>query len=153
VGGSVGSLGYNFGSQSFNANLHPKLGFFIFDDIAVGVGATVGLSTVKGLDKIWSYGFVPFARYYFPEMVSSTGRFFGEMELGISGSTGTSDASLLGGLRAGYAQFITNNVALEGTFGYSYSKANLNRGDAITGLGIGIGFQIYFVGAINRQPL
>lgn len=150
VGGSVGSLGYNLSSDSFNADFNPKLGFFVFDNIAFGIGGTWGLSTVKGMDKVWSYGIVPFARYYLPEGRSGTGSFFGEVEAGISGSTGTSNASFLGGLRAGYAQFITNSIALEGTLGYSYSKANIRRAAAVTGLGIGVGFQIYFIGAPNR---
>lgn len=150
VGGSLGSLGYNFSSESFNVSLNPRLGFFVMDNIAVGVGAVVGLSTLKNSDNIWSYGVVPFARYYFPEGASVTGRFFGEVEAGISGSTGTSDASFLGGVKAGYAHFITNSVALEGTLGYTYSKANINSGSAVTGLGIGLGFQIYLPGGRNR---
>lgn len=150
VGGSLGSLGYNFSSESFNLNLNPKLGYFVLDNVAVGVGAIVGLSTMQDDDNIWSYGLVPFARYYFPEGASVTGRFFGEVEAGVSGSTFASDASFLGGVKAGYAHFITNSVAIEGTLGYTYSKANISSGSAITGLGIGLGFQIYLPGARNR---
>lgn len=150
VGGSVGSLGYNFTSESFNANINPRLGFFVVDNIAVGIGAIVGLTTMKEDENIWSYGVAPFVRYYFPEGASATGRFFGELEAGVSGSTGTSGASFLGGIRGGYAHFITNSVALEGTFGYTYSKANVSSGPAVTGLGIGLGFQIYLPGSRNR---
>lgn len=150
VGGSLGSLGYNFSSESFNVNLNPRLGFFVMDNIAVGVGAVLGLSTFEQQDNIWSYGVAPFARYYFPEGASVTGRFFGELEAGISGSTGASAASFLGGVRAGYAHFITNSVAVEGTFGYTYSQANISSGAAVTGLGVGLGFQIYLPGARNR---
>jgi hypothetical protein len=149
VGGNIGSLGYNFSTESFNANINPRVGFFILDNIAVGVGAVVGLTTLENEDNIWSYGLVPFARYYFPEGASPTGRFFGELEAGVSGSTGTSDASFLGGVRAGYAHFITNSVAIEGTFGYTFSKANISSGSTVTGLGIGLGFQIYLPGSIN----
>lgn len=150
VGGGLGSLGYNFTSESFNVSLNPRAGFFVVENIAVGVGAVLGLTTMKNSDNIWSYGVAPFARYYFPEGASATGRFFGEVEAGISGSTGTSDASFLGGIKAGYAHFVTNSVALEGTLGYTYSKANINTGSAVTGLGIGLGFQIYLPGGRNR---
>lgn len=150
VGGSLGSLGYNFSSESFNVNLNPRAGFFVVDNIAVGVGAVLGLTTLQHSDNIWSYGVAPFARYYFPEGASVTGRFFGEVEAGISGSTGASDASFLGGVRAGYAHFVTNSVAVEGTLGYTYSQANISSGSAVTGLGIGLGFQIYLPGARNR---
>lgn len=150
VGGSLGSLGYNFSSESINVNLNPRAGFFLMDNIAVGVGAVVGWTTFRNEDNIWSYGLAPFVRYYFPEGASATGRFFGELEAGLSGSTGASDASFLGGIRAGYAHFVTNSVAIEGTFGYTYSQANISSGAAVTGLGIGLGFQIYLPGARNR---
>lgn len=150
VGGNLGSLGYNFSTESFNVNINPRLGFFILDNIAVGVGAVVGLTTLENQDNIWSYGLVPFARYYFPEGASLTGRFFGELEAGVSGSTGTTDASFLGGVRGGYAHFVTNSVALEGTLGYTFSKANISSGNTVTGLGIGLGFQIYLPGSRNR---
>src|SRR5699024_8093954 len=101
-------------------------------------------------DNICSYGVVPFARYYFPEGASVTGRFIGEVEAGIYGSTDTSDASFLAGVKAGYDHFITNSVSSEGTLGYTYSKANFNSGSAVTGLGIGLGFQIYLPGGRNR---
>src|SRR5690606_41913569 len=100
--------------------------------------------------NILSYVVVPVVRYYFPVGSSVTGRFYGVVEAGSCGSTGTSDASFLGGVKAGYAHFITNSVALEGTLGYTYSKANINSGSAVTGLGIGLGFQIYLPGGRNR---
>ncbi|MBT0810831.1 hypothetical protein KIH41_06005 [Litoribacter ruber] len=150
VGGSIGSLGYNFTTESFGLVLNPRAGYFLMDDLAVGLGVTVGLTTVPNFENIWSYGVTPFVRYYFPEGATATSRFFGEAEAGLAGSTEASDASFLAGLRLGYAHFISNNVAIEGTFGYTYSRANINTGAAVTGLAVGLGFQIYLPGRANR---
>lgn len=93
---------------------------------------------------------MPFARYYFPEGASSTGRFFGQAEAGITGADrgGTDDGSKKDtsfgfGLNAGYAHFVSRNVALEGSVGYNYSKSDASDAKAQNGLGVALGFQIY----------
>jgi len=147
VGGSVGAFGYSFESENFNINVMPKAGYFIFDGIAVGLGVDLGLSTVKGGENIWGYGIKPFLRYYFPEGASSTGRFFGQGDIGVTGATeGTADTSFAFGLNMGYAHFITRTVALEVTAGYNYSKSSSASAVAQNGLGAAVGFQIYLPG-------
>lgn len=147
VGGSIGALGYSFESENFNINVMPKAGYFITDGIAVGVGVDLGFSTVKGGENIWGYGIKPFVRYYFPEGASSTGRFFGQGDLGITGATeGSADTSFAFGLNMGYAHFITRTVALEVTAGYNYSKSDSANAVAQNGLGAAVGFQIYLPG-------
>ncbi len=147
VGGSIGALGYSFESENFNINLMPKAGYFISDGIAIGLGVDLGFSTVKGGDNIWGYGIKPFIRYYFPEGASSTGRFFGQGDLGITGATeGAADTSFAFGINMGYAHFITSTVALEVTAGYNYSKSEAANAVAQNGLGAAVGFQIYLPG-------
>ena len=147
VGGALGALGYSFESENFNINLMPKAGYFISNGVAVGLGVDLGLSTVKGGDNIWGYGIKPFVRYYFPEGASSTGRFFGQADFGITGATeGTADTSVAYGINGGYAHFITSTVALEVTAGYNYSKSSAANALAQNGLGVAIGFQIYLPG-------
>jgi len=147
VGGSIGALGYSFESENFNINLMPKAGYFISDGIAIGLGVDLGFSTVKGGDNIWGYGIKPFIRYYFPEGSSSTGRFFGQGDLGITGATeGAADTSFAFGINMGYAHFITSTVALEVTAGYNYSKSEAANAVAQNGLGAAVGFQIYLPG-------
>ena len=145
VGGSIGSIGYSFEGENFNINLSPQAGYFISDGIAIGLTTGFGLQTVKGGDNIYQYKLMPFARYYFPEGASSTGRFFEQGEVGVTGakSGGVSDTSFGFGVNAGYAHFISRNVALEGTVGYNYSKSNLANAQAQNGLGVAVGFQIY----------
>lgn len=148
VGGSIGSLGYSFEGENFNINLNPQAGYFVSDGIAIGLTTGLGFQTVKHGDNIWSYKLMPFIRYYFPEGASSTGRFFGQGEIGITGaeSGGTSDTSFGFGINAGYAHFISRTVALEALAGYNYSKSNLSSAEAQNGLGIAVGFQIYLPG-------
>lgn len=148
VGGSVGSAGYSFESEAFSLNLAPKAGYFLSDGFAVGIGLNAGVVAASDRKPTWQYGVMPFARYYFPEGASSTGRFFGEGSVGISGEAyeGESETSFAFGVNAGYAHFISQTVALEGTVGYNYSKANVTGAEAQSGLGFAVGFQIYLPG-------
>lgn len=148
VGGSIGSTGYSFEGETFDLTLSPKAGYFVSDGVAVGLDLTAGIVAGSNRKPSWQYGVMPFARYYFPEGASSTGRFFGEGKIGIAGEaySGDSETSFAFGINAGYAHFITKTVALEGTFGYNYSKANVSGADSQSGLGIAVGFQIYLPG-------
>lgn len=146
VGGSLGSLGYSFEGENFNISLNPRAGYFVSDGIAIGLGLTGTLATVPDADDIWGYGVAPFIRYYFPQGSSSTGRFFAQGDVGISGSSAGSGASLALGANVGYAHFITNSVALEVSAGYNYSKATVSGSTGQSGLGVALGFQIYLPG-------
>lgn len=146
VGGSIGGLGYSFESDAFNIALNPSAGYFVSDGIALGLDLTGSLIAISGADNVWGYGLAPFIRYYFPEGSSATGRFFAHGNVGIAGSSAGSDVSLNLGAKVGYAHFITQSVALEATLGYDYSKANINNSSGYSGLGVGVGFQIYIPG-------
>jgi len=150
IGGSVGSLGYSFESESFNIQVNPRAGYFISDGIAVGAQANLSFRTSDGENDArnqWGYGIAPFVRYYFPGGASASGRFFGQGDIGIGGSSAGDNVSLNLGLNAGYAHFITQTVALEVMAGYNYSKANINSdSNKQSGLGVAVGFQIYLPG-------
>src|SRR5690606_18803129 len=117
--------------------------------VAIGAQANLGFTSVKGDGgNEWGYGIAPFVRYCFPGGASATGRFFGQGDVGIAGSSAGDDVSLNVGLNAGYAHFITQTVALEAMLGYNYSKANISSSsDKASGLGISVGFQIYLPGS------
>lgn len=146
VGGSLGSLGYNFSSETFSIAIEPRASYFISNGVAIGLTLGGSLSTRKESDNIWGYKLAPHVRYFFPEGASSTGRFFAEGEMGIGGSTATSDVSFLAGIKGGYAHFITESVALEAGLGYTYSKADVSTSNSVTGLNFSLGFQIYLPG-------
>ncbi len=153
VGAGIGSTGYNFSTKTFQLNIQPRLGYFVQDNVVVGAGVSLGIKSYKGGNS-FGYGVAPFVRYYFDQASTSTGRFFGEGSAGIAGSSSKDSQeekplSLSLGVSAGYAHFITRTVALEGTLGYTYSKADISSGvsgSGSSGLNIGFGFQIYLPG-------
>ncbi|WP_374166842.1 hypothetical protein [Arcticibacter sp. MXS-1] len=154
VGAGLGSSNYNFESENFNLTLTPKAAYFVSDNIAVGAGITLGLDAYDG-GSTFEYGVAPLIRYYFPEGATPTSRWFAEGNVGIAGShmkdsDDDEPVSLLLGISGGYTHFITPSVALEATLGYNYTKADINQGAGISGLGLGFGFQIYLPGRRSR---
>lgn len=154
VGGSLGSTGFNFSTETYNLTLEPSAGYFITERIALGAQAIVGLTAYDG-GSAFNYGLTPFVRYYFPEGASPTGRWFGEAKVGFAGSDYEDNIedepiSVLLGIRGGYSHFVARNVALEASLGYTYSKADINASSSTSGLGITLGFQIYLEGRRNR---
>lgn len=145
VGGGIGSLGYDFDSEVFNIAVEPSAGYFVSDGVALGLKLIANFQTIKDGDNPFSYGLLPFARYYFPEGASPSNRFFAEAKAGIAGSRGGDDVNFGFGAGLGYAHFITDNVALEALAGYndlSGASASGTQG----GLGLTLGFQIYLPG-------
>lgn len=146
VGGSIGSLGYSFEQKTFNINVLPTAGYFISDGVAVGMQVGAGFQTVRHGKNIWNYTVMPFARYYFPEGASDTGRFFGQGSIGVTGfdqKGNGSETSFAFGVNAGYSHFVSRSVALEAIVGYNYSKSNLATVEKQSGLGLAVGFQIF----------
>ena len=150
VGASVGSLGYNFKSETFQLILEPRAGYFISDNAVLGTQAQIGLTFYDGGEN-FSYGLTPFARYYFPEGASPNSRWFGEALAGFAGSSmkdsdGDRIFGSVLGLRAGYAHFVARNIALEATLNYTRTSADITVDTSPSGLSVGVGFQIYLPG-------
>lgn len=147
TGAGITNLGYDFENKGFSFNLTPRVGYFLSHGIAVGAAIDFGAVFQDDEKPIWNYGVMPFVRYYFPEGANETGRFFAEGDVGFKGAAvnGSSDSGFAFGVNVGYAHFITRSVALEGTIGYNYAAAiqNINNGNKQSGLGFGLGFQIY----------
>lgn len=146
IGASLADIGYSFEGNAFNLALQPAAGYFVSDGLAIGAQAILGLTAVKDKDNEWQYGIAPFVRYYFPGTATATGRFFGHGNVGIAGSSVGSDVAFNLGAKVGYSHFVTQTVALEATFGYNYNKANISTDGGASGLGVGLGFQIYLPG-------
>lgn len=145
VGGGIGSLGYDFDAEKFNIALEPGAGYFVSDGIAIGLKLIADFATIKDADNVFNYGLLPFARYYFPEGSSSTGRFFAEAKAGIAGSKGGDDVNFGFGAGLGYAHFVSRTVALEALVGYN-DLAGASSVGTQGGLGLMVGFQIYLPG-------
>lgn len=154
VGGGLGSIGLNFSTGTFALNLIPHAGYFVADNFVLGAQTNVALSSHDG-GTDFAYSIAPFVRYYFGAGGRASGRFFGELGAGLAGSAladNTDDSGFSGllNLRAGYAHFITRNVAIEGSAGYNLTNADLRSVTSVSGLGLVFGFQIYLPGSRNR---
>lgn len=154
VGANIGNIGFNFKSDNFGIDVNPRAGYFISDNAAIGAEVQLGLSIYDGGEE-FRYGFTPFVRYYFPEGAAPTHRWFGELLGGFAGSSledseGDAVFSSVFGLRAGYAHFVSQNIAIEGILGFTRTSADISVGNGSSGLNIGLGFQIYLPGRGNR---
>ncbi|WP_299821739.1 hypothetical protein [uncultured Pontibacter sp.] len=147
IGASIADIGMNFKSDFFTLNLNPRAGYFISDNAAIGTEVQLGLDIYDG-GETFRYGLTPFVRYYFPEGAAPTHRWFGEAVAGIGGSSeedSDGDAVFSGvfGLRAGYAHFVAQNVALEAILGYTRTSADISVGNGASGLNLALGLQVY----------
>lgn len=153
LGGGLGSIGHNFSTGTFQLNLVPHAGFFIYDNFVLGAQVNLGLTAYEEGTN-FNFGLAPFLRYYVGQRMS--GRWFGELGAGLAGSSlvgSESDNAFSGllNLRVGYAHFVTNNVALEASTGYNFTGADLQSVSTFSGLGVVFGFQIYLPGRRNRD--
>lgn len=143
-----GSLGYshtkdkNTDTKNNEFTINPKIGYFVSDDLAIGVQGsfTSGTSEVAGVDvtDAKSFGAGVFARYYFLELGQ---RFKTYTELGVgyaSAKDKINDVKADGfgaGLNLGINYFVTDNIAI--SFGLadvlSYSSAKIDGGKAVSG--------------------
>ena len=135
-------------------SVSPSFGYFVIDQLAVGASVDMGVSkwnakTANDVDNnTTSFQFQPFVRYYLPMGVFFQGKF----GLGTAKTTydenyddnkyNTSSLAL----SAGYAIFLSDNVALEPELGYRTSKFKESDSDTKninSGIFLRIGFQIY----------
>jgi len=140
-----GSIGLNFGSyygeydgnkgdktKTTNIAVMPKVGYFVTDGLAVGLGINLNSLSEKedgDDDKYTSSTFLisPFARYY-----SSVG-LFGDVSVGIGsqkdkyGDNEDKENVFGWSLGAGYAIFLNDHVSIEPMV--SYNSLSLTDGD------------------------
>lgn len=147
VGANIGNIGFNFDSDFFQFDINPRAGYFVSDNAVLGTEVQLGLDIYDG-GETFRYGLTPFARYYFPEGAAPTHRWFGEVLAGIAGSSeedneGDSVFSGVLGIRAGYAHFVAENIALEGILGYTRTSADISVGNGASGINLALGLQVY----------
>lgn len=125
-------------SNSFSIDFVPRAGYFISDNLAVGLGLVVSSNkeTTDGLfgeQEVTTTGFgiTPLARYYFEN------NFFGEAAVGVGFSNTSFGGETLPGLDsdiksnsfgfrvgAGYALFLGDHIAIEPSINYSWEDIN-----------------------------
>lgn len=153
IGASIANIGANFENDIFSFGVNPRAGYFLSDNAALGTEVQLQYDVFDG-DNIFRWALTPFVRYYFPEGASPTSRWFGEAVLGIGGSDVANNPEDTGldvvyGLRAGYAHFVAENVAIEGILGWTESDADVSVGFGQTGLNFAVGLQVYIPSRMN----
>jgi Outer membrane protein beta-barrel domain len=138
-----GLLQLNTAKNSTSFEFSPNAGYFVLDNFAVGARLVTAYEQLGDLN-ITSFGFGPFARYYFSE--KNIKPFFAadfdfqnqKFKTDLGSVTENAFNYFLGG---GVAFFINDNVAVEGLLGYRHTKVKEEEGNG--GLNFRVGFQVY----------
>jgi len=146
IGGSV-----NFGStfnrnlpSSYTMNLSPSFGYFIANNLPIGLKVNIGVNSIVGSSSI-SYGISPFIRRYFG---MSHNRMFIEGQIGYSGNTipatssSFSMSAINGDIGIGLANFLNYFVGIETILGYNISNPS-NLAGLQHHFGFRVGIQVY----------
>lgn len=136
-------------------SFEPQFGYFIIDNLAVGASLDFGLSKWKDENdsdddySSTSIEFTPTVRYYLPQNIFFQGQVgfgTGKDKYG-SGSVDEEKFSTFSfALGAGYAHFLTDNVAIEPMIGYGSYQAkdkDTDVKDINNGLFLRVGLQVY----------
>lgn len=153
-GGWMFGAGSNFQFQSFkldndqdesasNLDFTARAGYFVIDNLAVGLDVDFGSSKAAGADDADSqFGVGPYVRYYLPMKVfGQLGYQFGSVSSGGEKLYSTGDL----GIGVGYAAFLNDHVSIEPMVKYDLTSAKPDEGDSVSGSGFGvyINFGIY----------
>jgi len=135
--------------------LSPNAGYFIIDNLAVGAGLDMSISSFKADGSSNKHSttqttFNPFVRYYLDPGIFFQGRvgFGGATDKDTSGSTTTTTKFnvFTWDIGAGYAYFLNDYVAIEPLIKYgitTYKTKNTDAKDKNGGIGFSIGLQVY----------
>ncbi|MEO6550686.1 MAG: hypothetical protein ABIN94_21960 [Ferruginibacter sp.] len=147
------------GNTQFSLDINPKAGWFVANNLAVGVDVNLGLNTQKGATS-FTYGLGAFGRKYLGTEYTNlarTTKIFLEANAGFYGTnltgtniTKTSTNGVGLGFGPGISYFITNNIALEALAKYNLT-IGLGNSTTNNNINIGLGFQIYLPGKQVRQ--
>jgi hypothetical protein len=154
VGAGLGSLNHTFNSSGLAISIYPRVGYFVSNNVAVGSQIQLNAQLGKG-PNYSSYGLSPFIRYYFPGDETLRNRWFAEAQAGVlrnSFKDENNDRVITSvfGLSGGYAFFVSNSVALEGTLNLTRNASSYGSINDYTNLSLGLAFQIYLPGKANR---
>jgi hypothetical protein len=138
AGANLASLGINTSTlKSASINLKPRIGYFVVDNLALGIDTNFFLSIYRGNASTSVY-LGPFVRLYFPKE-----KVYPFIE--ASGLYGTDKAIVLGGgAGLGYPLGEKVSVDLTARFNsYTDLENSYNSQSTTTLIMIGLGFSIY----------
>lgn len=138
--------------KTSNFSFTPSVGYFVIDNLAVGLGLSLDLSKDEDDDTQTTFAVTPGVTYYFP-LDGMIKPFLGA-NVGFassttkSGSTKEKTSGLTFGGGAGVAFFLKDNVSLD--LGLGYQQVNLKDDDdkkamiKAGGIGASLGFSLFF---------
>jgi hypothetical protein len=137
---------------SYNLGLHPKVGYFVLPNIALGLSGDISVSGNKGSQTL-NYGVSPFARVYFArdndsrpahplQVFAEGGVGFGGTNSRYENATGITRATTNGArlyIMPGVDYFANDHVAVELGLEYLFIGG---KPDAHI-IGLNLGFQVF----------
>ncbi len=144
--------------ESTNIFISPAIGYFVLNKLAAGVRADRSSykSNTTGVEsRLTSTSISPFVRYYFLPMAAKVNVFLdagylhnkSKWERLTNPAYGYTDKSKGLQVLAGPSMFLTDQIALEFTLGYRYTKSEdrvVSEPTKSTSFSSGLGLQIYF---------
>ena len=119
-------------------NIYANGGYFIMDNLSLDLGLGYNWAKIDGFDGSSSLRGEIGARYYLPINVF-LGASFDAATYNNGDNLGTGV-----NLKAGYAWFIRDNIALEPAIGYRLGLSNKNDGTKYNEFGAKLGLSVYF---------
>lgn len=164
VGGDISSnaqkttqkdFGETYKSTFAKITWTPRAGYFVQDNLMVGLALGISTDKYKDIDNGYSYTvkdidteLKPFVRYYLP---LASGFFFGEANalLGSINEEGDKTSRLGFGVGPGYTFFVGEKIAVEllgkYTLGnYSYTDDNITEKLSFKKISLSVGLNYYF---------
>ena len=126
------------GPSSVQLSLAPNLGYFLTDEIAVGLGASYTFSSLKEPNEDRTDDsdllFGPFGRYYYPvddNMAFFLGADFGfghssDQQTGAAGNQSIRTNIFAFGFGPGFTIYADNGIGIEALFKYHYSRSKFH---------------------------
>ena|SRR5688572_15241484 len=135
VGGSAGFQSFKFKDADESTTIidfSPNLGYFIADDLAIGLGLNVTSISSDG-ESFTDFGLGPFVRFYFADAIFA--------QAGVNLGLGDSEFTEFQ-VGVGYSWFLNDGVAIEPMLFYNSHSEDGDTFDAST-FGLSIGVQAF----------
>ncbi|PLX22402.1 MAG: hypothetical protein C0599_06475 [Salinivirgaceae bacterium] len=145
---------FNDSKENLNVNFSPKVGYFVLDNLVLGVEVPLAYETIgnpgygSGKLKTFSMAGAPFARVYF---LSGKVNPFAALQVGygFSKSKGAYESNsklLLYQVGGGFSAFITDNIAFDVELGYASFKSSPDNNNyvetKVSGLSASLGIAV-----------
>jgi outer membrane protein len=134
----------SFKQSVFSLSLNPGIGFFVINNLAIGLNTNIGYTNSSG-SGYYSLGIGPYVRYYFNNGLFLKGDFsYNYLHSLNSSPVKQKYHSFTPGI--GYAFFLNQKVSLEPSISYKYETGSTNvayRSQIVNSLLMELKFSIF----------